>query len=233
VLISNFIDNTIGDQATTRTAAFYCFSTVAQVWAAILGFGGLVVRDRWRDLNSLLDRRFHYMVKCLRPINFVLAIKTKDYNPNIFYDRDLMVQYLINNDGFKKTLDWDPKTLMDKFYAVGDFGANHSNQYFTPRDADHRIADAAVYFNDFVQARQETETLRSGLHKMIIGGVIIIFGSILLTCISNIFSYCPGCLLFTLVALCVCSIFLWRPLFILFRVPLTIKELPNFHDQEF
>jgi len=80
---------------------FYFFSTVAQVWAALVAFGGIAMRDRILRLDESRHRLFAQIEKIVHPLADALGV---DYWDDCFMNRERLSKFMEERGNFEKEI---------------------------------------------------------------------------------------------------------------------------------
>lgn len=97
--------NNLADASTI----YYFFSTIAQVWAALVAFGAFAIRDRISQLDKDMDDSFVQMVQRLSKMSVRLRYKFTNFDPDVtFLTRESLIQNLDENAArFNEMLNWN------------------------------------------------------------------------------------------------------------------------------
>lgn len=158
-----------------QNQVLYFFSSSAQVWAALVAFGGMAIRDRMLKYEDSMDGCFQQMVLRMQPVSKILSKYSKEeYSDGIFLDQVQMANYIEKIGDFKKIIQQYNPAIGTVFYSSGSLGG-------TPISLTHlesQLTECRGYFRQYLIDEKARDHLAQKIHSILWGGLGLIITSL-------------------------------------------------------
>lgn len=173
----------------TENIALYFFSTLAQVWAALVAFAGLAIRDRMIHEAETAREGFLYIcVQLLGKCENELRIHSLN---GYWHEGNQLIS--------------DNEDNLEKFLKSKSYQSKA--QPFLQQVESHPYNDLLKRAQDFLYRKDVARKLRARLGGFIIQGLIIIAFSLIGVLVSKVLVQCPIIFSFIAAAFLIASIF--------------------------
>lgn len=159
-----------------ENTSLYFFSTLAQVWAALVVFGALALRDHVQKLESSMDRAFLEMMVLLRPLQFVLQKCFADFDPKIFMEKHQTANFLVRHK-FQEMNLWEAYR--------NEMGSTASS--FTKEGVEASQDRVKIYLAGFISERNGQGNYRKLMKRFLLQGIGVILLALVSVAVSFIF----------------------------------------------